>query len=158
LFQSSDNFVPLPKKPRTGGSVNDSEIASLQATINSLRESIDQIKATIETVKKQNEAALKAQEKRKLKRIRLTRPRKPLTYEDKEKLCQDIYNLREDQIPGLLAIISKYQKAVSNFPNTSTNSHTLSFLFTHFLNSYFSCLSSQYKSVTLLSESKREFE
>jgi TolA-binding protein len=93
--------------------VSDQELASLQETINDLRNSIQQIKNTIEVVKQQNEVARKLQEeKKKLKRIRLTRPKKPLTYEDKEKLCKDIATLKEDQIPGLLAIVSSYQKTV----------------------------------------------
>jgi bromodomain-containing factor 1 len=111
LKLKENNFVPLSKKPRTEGSGEDTEIASLQETINGLRDAINQIKGTIELVKQQNEAARKAnEEKKKLKRIRLTRPRKPLTYEEKEKLCQDISNLSEDRIPGLLSIISNYQK------------------------------------------------
>jgi hypothetical protein len=67
-------------------------------------------------------------------------------------LCQDIYNLREDQIPGLLAIISNYQKAVSYFLpyiHTLIHSYTRN-LVTHHTTCYFFYFSFQYKSVKML--------
>jgi len=98
---------------------DDPEIAELQSTINQLRNSIKQIQKTIDALKKEQKKPPKRTKQQPvappiatIKRIKVTRPRKPLTYEEKAELCIKITNLSSSYLPGLLDVINKF--ATSN--------------------------------------------
>jgi len=74
--------------------------------IDSMQQNLNLIKTTIAGMKKQIEILKKSKKKQtKIKRIRLSTPKAPLTYKEKEELCKLITDLNPDNLPGLLKII-----------------------------------------------------
>jgi len=77
-------------------------ITDLRGQLKTIQEDIKKIKRKSGIIKKEIK---QIQSRPKLKKIILTKPSKPLTFEEKEQLCNQIANLSQQDIPGLLSII-----------------------------------------------------
>eukprot|EP01125_Pyxidicula_operculata_P000495 TRINITY_DN1051_c0_g2_i1.p1 TRINITY_DN1051_c0_g2~~TRINITY_DN1051_c0_g2_i1.p1 ORF type:complete len:531 (-),score=140.11 TRINITY_DN1051_c0_g2_i1:158-1750(-) len=87
------------------GSQEKMEIEQLQKTIESLKQSINNMKKKIDSLKKSSTS--KKKKSMKPKRIRLTAPKAPLTYKEKEELCYRISKLDPKNLAGLVEIVSR---------------------------------------------------
>lgn len=86
---------------------SDAEIAELTKTVNALERELEKKKRMVEEANKKKEKRLQLADL-KSKKIKLSEPRKPLTYEEKEILCQRITELEPDHLTRLLELISAY--------------------------------------------------
>jgi len=74
--------------------------------IEAMQQTLNQIKINTTALRKQIDLAKKTKKKpTKIKRLRLSVPKVPLTYKEKEDLCKLITDLSAADLPGLLEII-----------------------------------------------------
>lgn len=85
----------------------DNEIAELAKTVKSLERELEKKKKLVVEAHKKKEK-LQQKSTLKTKRIKLSTPKKPLTYEEKEVLCQRITELKPEHLTLLLELISTY--------------------------------------------------
>lgn len=89
----------------------------MRDVIEQTKEAIEYLQRTLEMVQSTHTAILQQhniEQKPKMRRIKLSQPPKPLTYQEKENLVKQITNLPPEQLPGLLDIISAYSAQVRN--------------------------------------------
>eukprot|EP01126_Amoeba_proteus_P015884 TRINITY_DN17222_c0_g1_i1.p1 TRINITY_DN17222_c0_g1~~TRINITY_DN17222_c0_g1_i1.p1 ORF type:complete len:297 (-),score=66.02 TRINITY_DN17222_c0_g1_i1:125-1015(-) len=82
------------------GSVEDkTELQVLNDTIEQVKAEITGLKDSINELKKTSKPI------NNIRRVKLTRPRPPLTYKNKEDICSKITSLGEEDLPGFLELI-----------------------------------------------------
>lgn len=111
VVEEEISYEPLP--PPKNVDVTEEEIQEIQAlsdNVAKLEKELEKTKKSYEDEKKK----LSRLQRTKVKRIKLTTPRKPLTYEEKEILCQKITELDPSHLTMLLGIISSPQNDLEN--------------------------------------------
>lgn len=89
----------------------DAQLREMKEVIEQTKEAIEYLQRTLEMVQSTHTAILQQhniEQKPKMRRIKLSQPPKPLTYQEKENLVKQITHLPPEQLPGLLDIISAY--------------------------------------------------
>jgi len=115
---SPDTVITRSRKSNvnSSGPVDDeSQLREMREVIEQTKEAIEYLQRTLEMVQGTHTAILQQhniEPKPKMRRIKLSQPPKPLTYQEKENLVKQITNLPPEQLPGLLDIISAYSAQV----------------------------------------------
>lgn len=102
----------------------DAQLREMRDVIEQTKEAIEYLQRTLEMVQNTHTAILQQhniEQKPKMRRIKLSQPPKPLTYQEKENLVKQITNLPPDQLPGLLDIISAYSAQVCKAIDSRTS-------------------------------------
>ncbi len=93
----------------------EAQLREMREVIEQTKEAIEYLQRTLEMVQNTHTAILQQhniEQKPKMRRIKLSQPPKPLTYQEKENLVKQITHLPPEQLPGLLDIISAYSAQV----------------------------------------------
>eukprot|EP01127_Copromyxa_protea_P013243 TRINITY_DN354_c0_g1_i1.p1 TRINITY_DN354_c0_g1~~TRINITY_DN354_c0_g1_i1.p1 ORF type:complete len:300 (-),score=57.06 TRINITY_DN354_c0_g1_i1:72-971(-) len=93
------------------GTMNDGSIAGGPSAeekeeIDALSQSVEELKQQVADLKQSiNELKKNQKQLPNIKRVKLSRPKAPLSFKQKEEICKKMSELEEDHLPGLLKII-----------------------------------------------------
>jgi len=105
---------PMETEPQEQTTETAAEL-EMKQECEALSKTIDELKTDVSGLRNQINELKKTQRKpNSIKRVRLSRPKPPLSYKQKEELCKKISTLSPEDLPGLLPIIQETQQNSGN--------------------------------------------